>query len=143
MCRVANHQTRLPRATSSLALNASRNGASTAPSNAALCLLCPWSIRQHCHCTNSMRTPALIILAQQQHESEQVFAKAEQSGYNQLWLALPQHTAFLAPAKIAGRKVQGSLLTRKEKKLFTENQVPKPGRALDTPMGIRHLPKQS
>ena len=30
MCRVANQQTRLPRATSSLALNASRNGASTA-----------------------------------------------------------------------------------------------------------------
>ena len=30
MCRVANHQTRLPRATSSLALNASRDGASTA-----------------------------------------------------------------------------------------------------------------
>ena len=29
MCRVANHQTRLPRATSSLALNASRDGAST------------------------------------------------------------------------------------------------------------------
>ena len=28
MCRVANHQTRLPRATSSLALNASRDGAS-------------------------------------------------------------------------------------------------------------------
>ena len=31
MCRVANHQTRLPRATSSLALNASKDGASTAP----------------------------------------------------------------------------------------------------------------
>jgi len=30
MCRVVNHQTRLPRATSSLALNASRDGASTA-----------------------------------------------------------------------------------------------------------------
>ena len=30
MCRVANHQTRLPRATSSLALNASRDGESTA-----------------------------------------------------------------------------------------------------------------
>ena len=30
MCRIANHQTRLPRATSSLALNASRDGASTA-----------------------------------------------------------------------------------------------------------------
>jgi len=30
MCRVAIHQTRLPRATSSLALNASRDGASTA-----------------------------------------------------------------------------------------------------------------
>ncbi len=30
MCRVANHQTRLPRATSSLALNASRDGTSTA-----------------------------------------------------------------------------------------------------------------
>ena len=30
MCRVTNHQTRLPRATSSLALNASRDGASTA-----------------------------------------------------------------------------------------------------------------
>jgi len=30
MCRVANQQTRLPRATSSLALNASRAGASTA-----------------------------------------------------------------------------------------------------------------
>ena len=30
MCRVANHQIRLPRATSSLALNASRDGASTA-----------------------------------------------------------------------------------------------------------------
>jgi len=29
MCRVANHQTMLPRATSSLALNASRDGAST------------------------------------------------------------------------------------------------------------------
>ena len=29
MCRVANHQTRLPRATSSLALDASRDGAST------------------------------------------------------------------------------------------------------------------
>jgi len=29
MCRVTNHQTRLPRATSSLALNASRDGAST------------------------------------------------------------------------------------------------------------------
>ena len=29
MCRVVNHQTRLPRATSSLALNASRDGAST------------------------------------------------------------------------------------------------------------------
>jgi len=29
MCRVANHQTRLPRATSSLALNASTDGAST------------------------------------------------------------------------------------------------------------------
>jgi len=29
MCRVANQQTRLPRATSSLALNASRDGAST------------------------------------------------------------------------------------------------------------------
>jgi len=28
MCRVANHQTGLPRATSSLALNASRDGAS-------------------------------------------------------------------------------------------------------------------
>ena len=31
-CRVTNHQTRLPRATSSLALNASRDGASTASS---------------------------------------------------------------------------------------------------------------
>ena len=31
MCRVANHQTRLPRATSSLALNACRDGASTPP----------------------------------------------------------------------------------------------------------------
>jgi len=30
MCRVTNHQTRLPRATSSLALNASKDGASTA-----------------------------------------------------------------------------------------------------------------
>jgi len=30
MCRVVNQQTRLPRATSSLALNASRDGASTA-----------------------------------------------------------------------------------------------------------------
>jgi len=30
MCRVTNHQTRLPRATSSLALNASRHGESTA-----------------------------------------------------------------------------------------------------------------
>jgi len=30
MCRVTNHQTRLPRATSSMALNASRDGASTA-----------------------------------------------------------------------------------------------------------------
>ena len=30
MCRVANYQTRLPRATSSLALNAFRDGASTA-----------------------------------------------------------------------------------------------------------------
>jgi len=30
MCRVANQQPRLPRATSSLALNASRDGASTA-----------------------------------------------------------------------------------------------------------------
>ena len=30
MCRVANHQTRLSRATSSLALNACRDGASTA-----------------------------------------------------------------------------------------------------------------
>jgi len=30
MCRVANHQTRLPSAPSSLALNASRDGASTA-----------------------------------------------------------------------------------------------------------------
>ena len=30
MCRVANHQTRLPRATSSLAFNAPRDGASTA-----------------------------------------------------------------------------------------------------------------
>ena len=30
MCRVANHQPRLPRATSSLALNACRDGASTA-----------------------------------------------------------------------------------------------------------------
>ena len=29
MCRVANNQTRLPRATSSLALNACRDGAST------------------------------------------------------------------------------------------------------------------
>ena len=29
MCRAANHQTRLPRATSSLALNVSRDGAST------------------------------------------------------------------------------------------------------------------
>ena len=29
MCRVTNHYTRMPRATSSLALNASRNGAST------------------------------------------------------------------------------------------------------------------
>jgi len=32
MCRVANQQTRLPRATSSLALNACRDGASTASS---------------------------------------------------------------------------------------------------------------
>jgi len=31
-CRVANQQTRLPRATSSLALNASRDGASTTTS---------------------------------------------------------------------------------------------------------------
>ena len=31
MCRVANQQTRLPRATSSLALNACRDGASTPP----------------------------------------------------------------------------------------------------------------
>ena len=30
MCRVTNHQTRLPRATSSLALNSYRDGASTA-----------------------------------------------------------------------------------------------------------------
>jgi len=30
MCRVTNQQTRLPRATSSLALNACRDGASTA-----------------------------------------------------------------------------------------------------------------
>ena len=31
MCRVANHQTRLPRATSSLALNASRDGGHPVP----------------------------------------------------------------------------------------------------------------
>jgi len=31
MCRVANQQARLPRATSSLALNASRDGASCQP----------------------------------------------------------------------------------------------------------------
>ena len=39
MCRVANHQTRLPRATSSLALNAFTDGASTASlGNLFLCV---------------------------------------------------------------------------------------------------------
>ena len=40
MCRVSNHQTRLPRATSSLALNASRDGASTASSENLFQVLC-------------------------------------------------------------------------------------------------------
>jgi len=37
MCRVTNLQTRLPRATSSLALNASRDGAFTASLGKGLC----------------------------------------------------------------------------------------------------------
>ena len=42
-CRVANHQTRLPRATSSLALNASRYGASTASlGNLFQCVITLW-----------------------------------------------------------------------------------------------------
>ena len=41
--RVANRQTRLPRATSSLALNASRDGASTAYlGNLVQCIITPW-----------------------------------------------------------------------------------------------------
>ena len=43
MWRVSNHQTRLPRATSSLALNASRDGASTASSgNLFQCVTTLW-----------------------------------------------------------------------------------------------------
>jgi len=45
MCRVANQQTRLPRATSSLALNASRDGASTASlGNLFQCITTLWVI---------------------------------------------------------------------------------------------------
>jgi len=44
MCRVANHQTRLPRATSSLALSASRDGASTASlGNLFQCVTTVWA----------------------------------------------------------------------------------------------------
>uniref|UniRef100_A0A669QC17 UBC core domain-containing protein n=1 Tax=Phasianus colchicus TaxID=9054 RepID=A0A669QC17_PHACC len=44
MCRVTNQQTRLPRATSSLALNACRDGASTASlGNLFQCLTTLWS----------------------------------------------------------------------------------------------------
>ena len=42
ICRVANHPTRLPRATSSLALNASRDGASTASLGRS-----PWAVELH------------------------------------------------------------------------------------------------
>ena len=42
MCRVANHQTRLPRATSSLALNACRDGASTASLGNLFSASPPW-----------------------------------------------------------------------------------------------------
>ena len=42
MCRVANHQTRLPRATSSLVLNASRDGVI-----AEKLLLRKWEHHQH------------------------------------------------------------------------------------------------
>jgi len=41
MCRVANHQTRLPRTTSSLALNACRDGASTASLGNLFWCICP------------------------------------------------------------------------------------------------------
>jgi len=45
MCRVTNHQTTLPRATSSLALNASRDGASTASlGNLFQCVTTLWVI---------------------------------------------------------------------------------------------------
>jgi len=43
MCSVSNHQPRLPRATSSLALNASRDGASTTSlGNLFQCVTTPW-----------------------------------------------------------------------------------------------------
>ena len=50
LCRVTNHQTRLPRATSSLALNASRDGASTTSlGNLFQCVTTLWVEKLHPH----------------------------------------------------------------------------------------------
>ena len=51
MCRVANQQTRLPRATSSLALNASRDGVSTASLGKENI---PKNVRQQCKANKGM-----------------------------------------------------------------------------------------
>jgi len=71
MCRATNHQTRLPRATSSLALNASRDGASTASlGNLFQCVTTLWvkNIASHnipSHHLGSLAAPSSMRLGLQ------------------------------------------------------------------------------
>jgi len=62
MCRVANQQTRLPRATSSLALNACRDGASTASlGNLFQCSMMLWEPGMSLHQTQSHTAPCFVL----------------------------------------------------------------------------------
>jgi len=89
MCRVANQQTRLPRATSSLAFSASRNGASTPP----------WAT-----CFSSTRHPPVFLTAiSQNHDT--------QTSYIQLLQSHHQNIVHMCSCCVLGQHVHCAAIT--------------------------------
>jgi len=80
MCRVANHQTRLPRATSSLALNASRDGAPTT------------SLGNPFQCVTTLCVKNFLLKKEEVVEGRKMLAKCfEFSGGPLRWLVATAH----------------------------------------------------
>jgi len=77
MCRVANQQPRLPRATSSLALNACRDGASTASSG---------TLFHEGSCPDSALAPAQLTFSGMY--SQWAVAVPTRSGWEHTWVII-------------------------------------------------------